>query len=136
MPVIEGTTVLKTAVGEYDFAVDGGAVGTITLRSNLSDSNGNDVPAGSVVEGGYIEVDTAVTSGGAATLSAGSEAAGDLQAATVVSGAPWSTTGRKSVVPAFTGATTVKTTVRRNLSVAVATAALTAGKFRVVVFYK
>lgn len=134
MPVIEGTTRLKSAVGEYDFAVDGGAISTITLRGG--DSTGNTIPAGSVITGGYIEVDTAVTSGGAATLSAGSEAAADLQAAAAVSGAPWSTTGRKSITPAFTGATTLKTTAARSLTVAVAAFALTAGKFRVVVFYR
>lgn len=130
MPNIEGTGRLKSVVAEYDFAVDGGAVSTIVLRGD------NSVPAGSVIMGGYIEVDTAVTSGGAATLGVNSEAAGDILAATVVSGAPWSTTGRKSVIPAFTGVTTVKTTVGRSVAVTVATAALTAGKFRVVLFYR
>lgn len=130
MANIEGTGRLKSIVAEYDFAVDGGAVSTITLRGD------NAMPAGSVIMGGYIEVDTAVTSGGAATLGVNTEAAGDILAATVVSGAPWSTTGRKSVIPAFTGATTVKTTVTRSVAVTVAVAALTAGKFRVVLFYR
>ncbi len=129
MPTLEGTGRLKTVRGEYDFAVDGGAVSTIVLRGD------NVVPAGAVILGGYLEVDTAVTSGGAATLGVNSEAAGDLVAATVVSGAPWSTTGRKSITPVFTGATTVKTTAARSLAVTVAVAALTAGKFRVVVVY-
>lgn len=130
MGVMEGTAGLKEARGEYDFAVQGGAVGTIVLNGD------NTIPAGSVIMGGYIEVDTAVTSGGAATLGVNSEAAGDILAATVVSGAPWSSTGRKSVIPVFTGATTVKTTVARALAVTVAVAALTAGKFRVVLFYR
>jgi hypothetical protein len=134
MSIIEGTQRVKTAVGEYDFAVDGGAVGAITLRAG--DGVGNELPAGSVILSGYIEVDTAVTSGGAATVSVGSEGAADLLAASAVSGAPWSTTGRKSVVPTGTGATSVKTTAKRNLAVTVATAALTAGKFRVVVLYR
>lgn len=136
MPVVEGTTQLKTAIGEFDFAVDGGAVGAITLRAAGGDTVGPELPAGSVVVSGYIEVDTPFTSGGAATVSAGSEAAADLQAAAAVSGAPWSTTGRKNVVPAATGATSVKTTARRNLTLTVAVAALTAGKGRVVVFYR
>lgn len=137
MAVIEGTTRLKEAAGEYDFAVDGGAVGTITLRCNGGSSLGGVIPAGSVITGGYIEVDTAVTSGGAATLGVNSEAAGDLLAAgTLVSGAPWSSTGRKAIIPVFTAASTVKTTVTRSLTVTVAVAALTAGKFRVVVFYR
>lgn len=136
MPVIEGTSRIKEASGEYDFAVDGGAVSTITLRSAGGASLGNTIPAGSVITGGYLEVDTAVTSGGAATLGVNSEGAGDLVAGTVVSGAPWSTTGRKSLIPAFTGATSLKTTAARSLAVTVGVAALTAGKFRVVVFYR
>ena len=129
MPILEGTGRLKTVRGEYDFAVDGGAVSTITLRGD------NTIPSGSVILGGYIEVDTILTSGGAATVAASSEAAGDLLAAAAFGGAPWSTTGRKSIIPVFTGATTVKTTAVRSLSIAIATAALTAGKFRVVVVY-
>lgn len=137
MAVIEGTTRLKEANGEYDFAVDGGAVSTITLRCAGGAALGGTIPIGSVLVGGYIEVDTIVTSGGAATLGINSEAAGDLLAAgTLVSGAPWSSTGRKAIVPVFTAATSVKTTASRNLTVTVAVAALTAGKFRVVVFYR
>lgn len=139
MPIIEGTrAVQKEAKGEYDFAVDGGAISQITLRASSDDIMGNEIPAGAVIMGGYIEVDTLVTSAGgnAGTISVDSEGAADLQAAVAVSGAPWSTTGRKNLVPAFTGATSVKTTARRNLKITVAVQALTAGKFRVVVFYR
>src|SRR4051812_46846046 len=122
MATIEGTTKLKSWKGSYDFAIDAGAIGTLPLRSNDSE-----IPIGSVVEGGFIEVTTPLTSGGAATVSAGAEAAADLQAAAAVSGAPWSTAGRKSIVPAFTGATTLKTTVPRIPSIAIAAATLTAG---------
>lgn len=131
MAIIEGTRGLKEWKGEYSFAADGGAISTITLRSDNSS-----IPSGSIVEGGLIEVDTALTSGGAATVSVGVEAAGDMQAAAAISGAPWSTTGRKSITPAFTGATTVKTTAARNPSIDVAAAALTAGVFRVILFYR
>lgn len=136
MPVIEGTSGLKEAVGEYDFVVDGGAVSTIPLRTPGGSALGSEIPAGSVIMGGYIEVDTAVTSGGGATVALNSEGAGDLQAAAAVSGAPWSTTGRKDIVPDATGSTTVKTTAKRTLAATIATATLTAGKFRVVVFYR
>ena len=136
MPVIEGTTRLKEAAGEYDFAVDGGAVSTITLRSAGGSSLGGIIPNGSIITGGFVEVDTAVTSGGAATVAVSIEGAGDLVAAAAVSGAPWPTTGRKSIIPAGTGATSVKTSAQRSLTITVATAALTAGKFRVVVFYR
>jgi hypothetical protein len=138
MPLIEGTARLKSIVGEYDFAIDGGALGSLTLRAAPppGDLLGNDIPNGSVIEGGYIEVVTPPTSGGAGTVSVDTEAAGDTLAATAVSGAPWSTTGRKSITEAFTGATTVKTTARRNIAITIGAFALTAGKFRVVLFYR
>jgi hypothetical protein len=136
MAIIEATRSLKSAVGEYSFAVDAGAISTITLRAASNDPVGNLIPAGSVVISGYIEVDTAVTSGGAATVAVTLESAGDLLAAAAVSGSPWSTTGRKSILPVGSGATTVKTTAARSLTVAVAAATLTAGVFRVVVMYR
>jgi hypothetical protein len=138
MTIIAGATNLKSAQGEYDFAVDGGAVSTITLRQGSGTTLPNALPSGAVILGGYIEVDTLVTSasGNTGTISVNAEGAADLQAAVAVSGAPWSTTGRKSIVPAFTGAASVKTTAARSLAITVAVAALTAGKFRVVVYYR
>jgi hypothetical protein len=126
---IEGTTRIKAVVADYDFAVDGGAASTITLRGD------NAIPNGAYIVGGFVDVLTAVTSGGAATVAVNSQGAGDVVAAAAVSGAPWSTTGIKSVIPVFTGATVVKTTAPRSLAITIATAALTAGRFRVVVFY-
>lgn len=107
----------------YDFAFNGGAVGSIPL--------GDSLPSGVIVMGGWIDVKTVVTSGGAATLGLQIESAGDLVAAAVVSGAPWSTTGRKAVVPVFTVASMVKTTTARQVTAVVAVAALTAGVFDV-----
>lgn len=116
------------AKGTYSFAVSGGAVGTIALP-------GASIPSGAIVRGGWINVITPPTSGGAATVSVGVEAAGDLQAAAVISGAPWSTVGRKNVTPGYTGATSIATTAARSISIAVAVAALTAGVFEVYVDY-
>lgn len=130
MPVIEGTDRLKAAVAEYDFAVDGGAVSSIPMRGGAATLGGG-IPSGAVVTSGYIEVDTPLTSGGAATVAVTAESAGDIQAAAAVTGAPWSTTGRKAIT--FTGA---KMTANRTPTVVVAAFALTAGKFRVVLFYR
>ncbi|MFG3439926.1 hypothetical protein ACGF0J_21985 [Nonomuraea sp. NPDC047897] len=132
MPVMEGTRGLKVAVGEYDHAVDGGTVGTKVLRSAPGDSNGNEIPAGSVILGGYIEVDTAVLSA-TGTVAVQAQAAADVLAATGQAGL---TVGRKDVIPAWTGSTSLKTTAVRNITIVVATAVLTAGKFRVVLFYR
>jgi hypothetical protein len=122
-------TEVKVVRGRYDFAVDGGAVGDIDLTLDAQ------IPANAIVLGGFVEVDTAPTSGGSATVAVKVEGAADIVAAAAIGGAPWSTTGRKSVIPVFTGATTVKTTTARKIQATVATAALTAGVFDVVLFF-
>lgn len=131
MPTVEGTRGLKTYKGEYDFAVDGGAIGTIVLRSD-----DGPIPSGSVILGGYLEIDTLFTTGTAAVAGLQVEGAGDIVASTIVSGAPYSTTGRKSIIPVFTGATTVKTTASRAPSMVVGTGTITAGKGRLVLIYR
>ncbi len=122
-------TEMKVVRGRYDFAVDGGAVGDIDLTLDAQ------IPANAIILGGFIEVDVALASGGSATVALKTESAGDILAATAFGSAPWSTTGRKSVIPVFTGATTVKTTAARKIQATVATAALTAGVFDVVLFF-
>jgi hypothetical protein len=120
---------LRTARADYDFSVDGGAVGTLGLIGSAA------IPSGAVIVGGYVDVQTALTSGGSATVAIQVEAANDVVNAAAVSGAPWSTTGRKNVIPAFTGTASLKTTQARDISLVIATAALTAGKFTVYLFY-
>ena len=116
--------------GVYDFAVDGGAVSTIAITS------GTPIPSGSVILGGYVDIITTLTSGGAATIACQVEAANDILTAVAV--ASW-TAGRKNVLPApttgaLTASTAVKTTADRNISIVIAAAALTAGKFNVVLY--
>lgn len=127
MAINEGTKLFKSWRGSYDFAVDGGAVSTIVLRSD-----DGPLPAGSIVIGGLVDVLTAVASA-TGTVALQAEGAADVLAAT---GAAGLTLGRKSVVPAFTGATSLKTTVSRSPAMAIATAALTAGKFDLILFYR
>ena len=116
--------------GRYDFAVDGGAISTIAITS------GTPIPAGSVIVGGYVDVLTQCTSGGAATIACQVEAANDILTAVAI--ASW-TTGRKNVLPAptsgaLTAGTQVKTTADRNISIVIAAQTVTAGKFDVVLF--
>ena len=125
MPFIEDSR--QVAHGRYDFAVDGGATGDITLR-------GDKIPSGAIITDALIHVDTVLTSGGAATVAIKTEAAADINAADLISGAPWSTTGAKRAD--FTATTApVKTTAERSVVATVAAAALTAGKFSVLVSY-
>lgn len=120
---------LKFARALYDFAVEGGAISTITLR-------GDKIPASAIVVDAFIEVDTAVTSGGAATVSIGVEAAADLRAADALATAPaLSTAGTKRSAVRNGSTNPTKTTALRSVSIVVGTAALTAGKFSVVLAY-
>lgn len=117
----------KIAVGLYDFATDGGAVGDITLR-------GGTIPSGAILLDALLHVDTALTSGGAATVAIKVESAADVNAADAISGAPWSSTGAKRAD--FTATTApIKTTAARSIVATVGAAALTAGRFQVYVFY-
>lgn len=118
---------LQIVRGQYDFAVDGGAQGSIDL-SNI------DLPADAVVLGGWLEVITAPTGAGA-SIGLQVEAADDIVADAAISGAPWSTLGLKSIIPVFTGATAVKTTQARTPQAVIASADLTAGKFDLVLMY-
>lgn len=122
---------LKTIRARYDFAVDGGAVGTIAI------TGGDKIPSGAYIVGGFVEVDTALTSGGSATIAMQVNAANDILTAVAV--ASW-TTGLKNVLPApttgaLTASTAVKTTAVRDISIVIAVAALTAGAFDVVLYY-
>lgn len=127
----EGAPAGRTLIarGNYDFAVDGGAVGTIALMG------GTKIPSGSTIMAGFLEIATAFTSGGSATAALQVNAANDIVTAAAYSGAPWSSTGVKSIIPVFTGATAVRTTAARDISLVIGTAALTAGKCYVVLFY-
>lgn len=115
-------------VAEYDFAVDGGAVSQITLR-------GDTVPSGAYIDEAVAIIQTALASGGAATVSADSEAAADLNAADVITGTPWSAAGVKTLDKFWATDKGVLTTADRAIKVTIGTAALTAGKFKIVVRY-
>ena len=130
MSIVEGTKLAKSWRGEYDFAVDGGAISTIVLRSQ-----DGPIPAGSYIVSGILDILTLFTTGTAAVAALTVEAANDIVSSTIVSGAPYSTTGLKSIIPVGTGATAIKTTVTRAPSIVIATGTITAGKLRLVLFY-
>lgn len=136
MPIIEGGGTIgglglgrvKPARAQYEFAVDGGAVGDITLR-------GDTIPSGAIIVDALLHVDTVLTSAGStATVAIKTQSAADINTADVISGAPWSTTGAKRADLTATTAP-VKTTAARPIVATVAVQALTAGKFTVVVWY-
>jgi hypothetical protein len=131
MAITEGSRNPKAWTGYYDFAVDGGAMTTITLRSD-----DGPLPIGSYVTGGLLDVTTQFTTGTSATGALTVEGANDLVSATIVSGAPFSTTGQKDIVPDATGSTALELTAARNPALVVGTGTITAGAFKLVLFYR
>ena len=130
LPFSSGGGILIARKFQYDFAVDGGVAGAITLRA--VDGLGP-LPTKFIVQNAIIDMITALTSGGAATVSLTTgEGAADLQAATLVSNPPWSTLGlAATTVILGTLATQIKLTAQRSPSITIAIADLTAGKVNV-----
>lgn len=126
---VRRTGQLQTDVFLYDFSVHGGAVGDILT--------GLMIPKGAIIQNVFADVIVAPTSADStATIAVKAESANDLFTAAAVSGAPWSTTGRKQGIPDFaTVADYKKTTVEREVTISIAVQALTAGKVDVYVQY-
>lgn len=114
----------------YDFTVNGGATGSIPLTQ----INGP-LPNNFVIQNVCMDVITGLTGGAGATGAVTSgQTANDLVIATIVAGAPFSTTGLKITIPLLgTIATWIKTTAQRSPALVVAVNAFTAGKFNIFV---
>ena len=127
----DGLGALRHARCKYDVSGgDSGAVAAHTLGVTL--------PAKAIVVGGYMDVVTVFTStGGNGTIAISVEGANAIQTAASIAGAPWSTTGRKAIVPKFnTPETTgVKTSVARLVTATVGTNAILTGKVYIHLFY-
>ena len=128
----EGRSHLKVLRVDYDFAVDGGAIGNLNLGTR-----DHTIPDNGVVVGGMIDVLTTFTSAtDAATIAVRVEGADDIVAAIAISDVSnvWDA-GRQDVIPTMAGSTGVKTTAARRVRVDIAVEALTAGKMSVFLYY-
>lgn len=130
-----GTVVAKQKLWSvkcvYNFAVDGGALGAHTLK----DEQGKAcvLPNKAVVRDVLVDVLTAPTSGGAATISLGAGvSAVNFKAATAIA----SYTGLVAGIPVGSAATAIKLAADQSPSMTIAVAALTAGKFNVHIQYQ
>ena len=116
-------------MGVARFTFDAGIVGNQSIAAH---GTGVTLPANAVVIGGFFDVNTVFHSAGAdaGTIAISVEGADDIQAAAAVSGAPYSTIGRKAIVPKSNTpeSTSVKTTVAREITCTVAGQVLSAGK--------
>lgn len=136
-----GTKIIRDTyhdvVVQYDFSKDGGAITTNTkLRSPASAGSSGftsaTLPKGAIVTGCFIDVITALTTSASGTvaLSTG-QAAADLKTATAAA----SYTGIVACVPVQTAGTAIKLTADSNPYYAIATGAITAGKFNLHIQY-
>lgn len=129
-----GLGFLRTATGVFDTAAtDDASISNLLVGSH---GIGVTIPSGAIITGGFVEVNTAFTSGGSATISIGT-----LQGASVVdikaATAFMTPAGLYSIIPKSSTpeSTGIILTADRTITVAVATAALTAGKMTVVLNY-
>lgn len=121
---------VHVATAKYDFAVQGGAIGTV----NLVGGNGKPVvlPNKAIVVDCIIDVVTPATTSASGTIALSTgQGAADLKAALAAA----SYTGRVACVPVGTAATAIKLTADRTMTATIATGAITAGKFGVIVQY-
>lgn len=112
----------------YDFSLDGGLVGSIPMN----DASGNplEIPDKAIVINGHIEVETAVTSGGSATVAFGLLGNTDAFKAATAKG-----TLVEDYVVGASNDLPLKMAAVTPVLATVAVAALTAGKFRIFIKY-
>tara|TARA_R100000152_G_scaffold19604_1_gene12031 strand:- start:32 stop:454 length:423 start_codon:yes stop_codon:yes gene_type:complete len=118
---------MQTLKVSYDFAVDGGTAGAITLKDAFGDAAS--LPDNAVIVGAWVEGITDLASGGNATVALGyTGAATALVGATAKNHATWD-------VGSVTALALSKTTQKSSILATIATADLTAGKFDVMIHY-
>lgn len=132
-----GLGVLRVARFLFDTgANDAAGVSNTTIAAH---STGVTLPIHAIVVGGFIDVNTLFTSAGgnAGTIAISVEGANDIISAAAVSGAPYSTIGRKAITPKANTpeSTSVKTTAARAITCTVAGQILTAGKLTGYLYY-
>jgi hypothetical protein len=127
----DGVGVPGIAQATWDFAVDGGAIEAIDLGVNI--------PANSIILGGVLDVQTTLTSTATgtdkATIAISVASANDIvDAVAIETGTPWDQ-GLQTIVPVFTAATYIKTTVIKPIVLTIAVAAVLTGKLTIQLHY-
>jgi hypothetical protein len=123
-----GGSVMSVAHAKYSFAVDGGVTGLITPATDAV------IPVNAIIIGGHINVTTAVTSLGAATLAVGTSA-GSSATSILTATAKASLTLAALINSTATLAAPVKMSAAGAITVTVGSADLTAGVVEIFVFY-
>lgn len=122
------TSALRVAHAKYDFAVHGGAQGTI------APVNSDTIPDNAILIGATINSTTAVTSDGSATVAVGTSAGSSTTSIKGATGkASYSADAMLNGVPVL--ATPVKLTAAGTITFTIGAADLTAGVVEVWVYY-
>lgn len=130
-----GLGVLRVA--RFVFDVDGTDSADADNSAVGAHGTGVTIPDAAIVVGGFFDVTTAFTTSASGTLAISVNGANDIQTATIVSSAPFSTTGRKAIVPKANTpeSTSIKLTDDREITCTVAVGALTAGVLSGYLYY-
>ncbi len=135
-PTNDGLGVLRIVRGTYDFAVQGGAISTITLLDDKGQAIS--IPDNAVIWDSCVDVTTTFTTAGAdaGTIAIQTNAADDIVVAVAVSdgGNPWDQ-GLQAGLPVGTVATAIKLTAARIPSILVGGQAVTAGALVLTLIY-
>lgn len=127
-----GLGVLRVARFEFDAGIEAN-------RTIDAHGTGVTLPIHSIVVGGFVDVNTKFDSDAtdAGTIAISVQGANDIISAAAVSGAPYSTVGRKAIVPKANTpeSTSVKCTAAREITCTVAVEALLSGKLTGYLYY-
>jgi hypothetical protein len=124
-------------VARFEFDVAGKDSAGANNSAVGAHGTGVTLPAHAIIMGGFFDVNTAFTTSASGQLAIHVEGANDIQTATVVSSAPFSSIGRKAITPKANTpeSTSIKTTVARAITCTVSVGALTAGKLTGYLYY-
>ena len=129
---VNGLGNLRVARFEFDCAV----VGNRTIAAH---GTGVTIPIHGIVVGGFVDVNTLFTSDAtnAGTIAIHVQAANDVISAAAVSGAPYSSIGRKAITPKANTpeSTSLKATAAREITCTVAVEPLLTGKLTGYLYY-
>jgi hypothetical protein len=124
----DGLGVLRVA--RFSFDAEGEDSAGADNNTVAAHGTGVTIPANAIVVGGFFDVNLPFGSeNDTSTIAIKVESANDIQTAAAVSGAPYSTIGRKAIVPKANTpeSTSIKATVAREITVTVAVEALEEG---------
>jgi hypothetical protein len=118
------------------FTFDAGVVANRTVAAH---GTGVTLPANALIVGGFVNVNTLFTSANAnnGTIAISVEGANDIITAGAVSGAPYSSIGRKAIIPKANTpeSTSVLVSTAKEITCTVAVSALLTGKLTGYLYY-